>query len=85
MTAHLKGDTQALRPWLREGVYNKLAADIRARKHDGHVFDHNLLGIDENNVIMRVVESGEAVVVVVYMVQQINCIRNREGEVVEVR
>ena len=28
--AHLVGDTMALKPWLGEAVYNKLAADIRA-------------------------------------------------------
>jgi hypothetical protein len=30
--SHLMGDTTALRPWLKDGVYNRLAAEIRARK-----------------------------------------------------
>ncbi len=30
--AHLKGDTVALKPWMGEGVYSNLAADIRIRK-----------------------------------------------------
>lgn len=82
--AHLQGNTTALKPWLGEAVYNKLAADIRTRKHDGIVFDANLLDIDENQVIMRYLENGSPVIVVVYMVQQINCIRNRKGEIIEV-
>lgn len=82
--AHLMGNTNALKPWLGEGVYNKLAADIRARKHDGIVFDCNLLDIDENRLIVRFLESGGPVIVGVYMVQQINCIRNRKGEIIEV-
>jgi import inner membrane translocase subunit TIM44 len=82
--AHLRGDTAALKPWLGEAVYNKLAADIRVRKTDGYVFDSNLLGIDENQMIMKLVEGGSPVIVVVYMVQQINCIKNRKGEIVEV-
>ena len=83
--AHLLGNTSALKPWLAEGVYNKLAADIRARKHDGIVFDATILDIDENQIIMRFLENGGPVIVVVYMVQQINCIRNRKGEITEVR
>jgi import inner membrane translocase subunit TIM44 len=82
--AHLQGNTSALKPWLGEAVYNKLAADIRTRKHDGIVFDPKILDIEENQVILRHVESGSPVIVVVYMVQQINCIRNRKGEIIEV-
>lgn len=82
--AHLMGNTAALKPWLGEGVYNKLAADIRTRKHDGIVFDTNILDIDENQIIMRFLENGGPVIVVVYMVQQINCIRNKKGEIIEV-
>lgn len=83
--AHLQGDTATLKPWCGEAVYNKLAADIRTRKHDGIVFDSNILEIEENQTIMKVVESGRPVIVIVFMVQQINCIRNRENEIIEVR
>ena len=82
--AHLAGNTSALKPWLGEAVYNKLAADIRTRKHDGIVFDTNILDIDENQMMVRYLENGAPVIVGVYMVQQINCIRNRKGEIIEV-
>jgi hypothetical protein len=42
--AHLEGDTRALKPWCGEAVFNKLAADIRERKKEGHQFDTNILG-----------------------------------------
>lgn len=83
LKSHLIGDTKALKPWLGEAVYNKLAADIRARKHDGISFDPNILDIEENQIIMKFLENGGPVIVVVYMVQQINCIRNRKGEITE--
>eukprot|EP01034_Spumella_vulgaris_P028987 gene28987-35952_t len=84
LKAHLMGDTIALKPWLGEAVYSKLSADIRARKHDGIVFDSNILEIDENQMVLKFMDNGGgAVIVVVYMVQQINCIRNREGEIIE--
>lgn len=81
--AHLQGDTKSLRPWLGEGVYNKLAAEIRARKGDGIKFDSNILDIEENQIVLRFLENGGPVIVVVYMVQQINCVRNKKDEIVE--
>ena len=81
---HLEGNTKSLKPWLTEGVFSRLSAEIRARKADGIVFDTNILEIDENTVLLRFLETGEAAILVIYMVQQINCIRNTAGEVVEV-
>lgn len=82
--AHLEGDLKTLKPWLGEAVYNKLAADIRTRKNDKIVFDANILNIDENQVIMRYLDDNGPVIVCIYMVQQINCIR-KNGEIIEVR
>lgn len=81
---HLEGDTRSLKPWLTEGVFSRLSAEIRARKKDGIVIDSNILDIDENTVMLRFLETGEAAILVIYMVQQINCIRNTAGEVIEV-
>lgn len=81
--AHLEGDLKTLKPWLGEAVYNKLAADIRTRKNDKIVFDANILNIDENQVIMRYLDDQGPVIVCIYMVQQINCIR-KAGEIIEV-
>lgn len=82
--AHLEGDLKFLKKWLGEAVFNKLAADIRMRKSDGITFDPTILDIDENQLIMRYIEGGGPIIVGVYMVQQINCIKNRKGEIVEV-
>lgn len=80
--AHLCGDPKVLKPWLGEGVYNKLAADIRIRKEEGITFASEILELDENQVIMSFHDS-EPIIVVSYAVQQINCIRNRQGEIIE--
>ena len=82
--AHLTGNIKNWKDWLGEAVYEKLSADIRARKTDGYSFDPNILGIDDNMMVLRILDSGSPVVVVVYSVQQINCIKNREGEIIEV-
>ena len=82
--AHLRGNLRAWKDWLGEAVYEKLAAEIRARKADGISFDPHVLDIHDNQIIMKLLEGGNPVVVIVYMVQQINCIRNREGEIIQV-
>ena len=84
LKAFFLGDIKSLKPVCGEAVYNKLSADIRARKADGLKFDSNLLSIDQNQLILKLVEETGPVIVGVYMVQQINCIRNRKGEIVEV-
>jgi len=83
--AHLQGDTIFLKKWLTEGVYSKLSADIRIRKQDGYIFDSNILEVDERQLILKILEDSSPVIVAVYMVQQINCIKNRQGEIVEVK
>ena len=37
LRAHIQGDSKALKPWLKEAVYNKLSAEIRMRKQDGAI------------------------------------------------
>lgn len=81
--SHLKGDLKVLKQWMGEAVYSKLAADIRMRKMEGITIDTNILDIEENQFIMKHLESGETVIVTVYMVQQIHCVRNKAGEIVE--
>ena len=66
-------------------MYNKLASEIRLRKGDGIVFDPNILDIDENQVIIKHLENEGPVIVGVYTVQQIHCVRNKKGEIVDVR
>jgi hypothetical protein len=61
-----------------------MIVSIVQRKSDGYVFDPNVLEVDENQIIIRLLDGEGPVIVVVYMVQQINCIKNKAGEIVEV-
>ncbi len=82
--AHLEGNTKALKPWLGEACYKKLAADIGARRADGLTFDSNIIEIDENKISCNFLEErGYPVVQAVYAVQIINCVKNKKGEIVE--
>jgi len=80
--AHLSGDSKVLKPWLGEAVYNKLTADIRIRKQEGITFSDHILELDENQVLMSFHEQ-EPLIVVSYAVQLINCIRNKQNEIIE--
>ena len=80
--AHLTGDIELLGEHLGEGVLNKLTQDIKLREDDKIEFDANILDIDENQLEMKYREDIGPVVVCVYMVQQINCIR-KKGEIIE--
>ena len=80
---HLSGDTKVLKPWLGEGVYNKLSEDIRIRKQEGITIDNHILELDENQILMSFHDS-DPIIVVSYAVQQINCIRKKD-EIVEGR
>ena len=82
--AHLTGDKVFLAQHLGEGVLNKLTQDIKLREDDKIEFDSNILDIDENVIQMKYMEDNGPVVVCVYMVQQINCIRKgKDREIIE--
>ena len=57
-------------------MYHKLAADVRARKSDGHYFDPNILRISENRVIMKLVEDTGTISIIysMYMVYIYVCV-----------
>ena len=80
--AHLDCDLDTLSENLNEGVYNKLAQDIKIRQSDKIEFDPNILDIDESRVEMKLMDGTGPVILAIYMVQQINCIR-KNGEVIE--
>lgn len=82
--AHLGGDFKVLRDWCGEGVYNKLAADIRTRKNDKLEFNDSILNVDEMEAVFKVNDQDNVPYVIVgYQVQQINCIK-KAGEIIEV-
>ena len=83
ITAHLEGDIEYLEQgFLGEGVLNKLSTDIKLRNEDSITFDTNILDIDEMEVHMKILENDTPMVLIQYLVQQINCVR-KKGEIIE--
>jgi import inner membrane translocase subunit TIM44 len=47
----LKGKTNQLKPWLADGVFNRIAAEIQARKQEGVQIDTHVLGIMNSDIL----------------------------------
>ena len=85
VSAFIRGDTVALKPWLSEGLLSRLAHEIRLRKEEGLRYDDaKIMDVEKMEIIAVQAEDNRAPIVVCqFMTQQINCIRNKEGDVVE--
>ena len=83
--AFIQGDTMKLKPWLSEGLFSRLSHEIRLRKEEGLVYDDaQITDCEKVEIIaVQVDEQRSPILVVQFMTQQVNCVRNREGDVVE--
>lgn len=81
MRLFLEGRIKDLEPFLGEAVYNKVAAEARARKKEGVYVDSNVLGIMNAEILScnpDTVNKGSPIIVLHFMCQQINCVRKKE-------
>ncbi|EEY68783.1 Mitochondrial Protein Translocase (MPT) Family [Phytophthora infestans T30-4] len=84
LEAFLRGNSRDLKKWFGEAAYSRMNIAIRERKSEGLVMDPHVLSIDNVEVIEATAEDKQAPIILMrFQAQQINCIRNREGEVVE--
>lgn len=87
MKLFLEGKVKDLKPHLGEAVYNKFAAEARARKKEGVYVDTNVLGIMNSDILScspGTVDNDSPIILMHFMCQQINCVRKSEtGEIVE--
>ncbi|TYZ67394.1 hypothetical protein PybrP1_010938 [[Pythium] brassicae (nom. inval.)] len=84
LEAFLRGNSRDLKKWFGEAAYSRINVAIRERKTEGLVMDPNVLSIDHVEVIEATAEDKQAPIILLrFQAQQINCIRNREGEVVD--
>lgn len=83
----LEGKINQLKPWLGEGVFKRLAAEMKAREKEGVQIDTHVLGIMNSEILKvepDVVNKGSPIIVLHFMCQQINCVRKKkDGEIIE--
>lgn len=85
MKLFLEGRTSELKPWLGEAVYNRLAAEARARKKEGVQMDTNVLAIMNAEILACEVEGSsvnvergsDPIILLHFMCQQIHCVRKK--------
>ena len=78
--AFAKGDTATLRPLLGDDVYDEFAAAIRERMAEGHIQETTIVALDAAEIISAEMRSSTARVTVKFVSQQINVVRDKEGE-----
>ncbi|GKY93836.1 hypothetical protein MPSEU_000350500 [Mayamaea pseudoterrestris] len=83
----LEGRINQLKPWLGEGVFKRIAAEIKAREKEGVEVDTHVLGIMNSEILAcepDEVEKGSPIIILHFMCQQINCTRRKkDGEIIE--
>mmetsp|Transcript_20713 Transcript_20713/g.48031 ORF Transcript_20713/g.48031 Transcript_20713/m.48031 type:complete len:395 (+) Transcript_20713:60-1244(+) len=83
----LEGRTNQLKDWFGDGVFKRVAAEIAARKKEGVEIDTHVLGVMNSEILAvepDTVEKGSPIIMLHFMVQQINCVRKKEdGSIVE--
>ena len=75
-----KGDTATLRPLLGDDVYDEFAAAIRERMAEGHLQETTIVALDAAEIISAEMRASTARVTVKFVSQQINVVRDKDGE-----
>jgi len=83
LEAITRGDLEILEDWCYEAPFNVLATPLRQAMQMGYVLDSKVLDIDSLDLAMgKMMEQGP-VLVITFNSQQILCVKDREGKVVE--
>ncbi len=83
MSAYLKGDRDTLKELVTEEAYAMLNASILERETTGVTMDPNILAVNDVELFSAKLLEDAPVLIVSFSLQQINCIKNRAGDVVE--
>lgn len=83
--AYLRGDQDQLRNSCTEEAFAMLNASIRERDAEGIMMDTNILDIADVELTAGKVLEDSPVLIVSFNTQQINCLRNLTGDVIEGR
>ena len=83
LEAMIRGDLDILEDWCYEAPFNILATPIRQAKQLGYHFDSKVLDVDGIDLAMGKMMDQGPVLVITFSSQQILCVRNTKGEVVE--
>lgn len=84
LRAYLREDVKTLEEWCSEAAAGAVKAAINQRKAAGRKMDDNILSIDHMQIAAaKVVDKMGPLIVIQFMVQQIDCMYDLKGNVVD--
>jgi predicted lipid-binding transport protein (Tim44 family) len=81
--AFAKGDTVTLRPLLDSATYSSFEAAIRGRGERKEKAETTLIGFEASDIAAAELRGTEATVTVRFVSEQINVVRNVEGQIID--
>ena len=81
--AFAQGDAKTLRPLLSNDVYGDFSGAIEEREAAGQVLETTLVGITDAEIIEAELQGRTAFVTIKFVSEQVNVVRDGDGEVVE--
>ncbi len=83
LNGYASGDTGTLRALLSNDVYGNFAKAIQDREQAGHKMEDTLVGIMKSDLVEIYMEGTVAHVTVKFVSEQVNAVRDENGDVVE--
>lgn len=83
LSAYLAGDREKLADICTEDACRMLNASIREREAEGIIMDTNILDISDVELTAGRLLEDAPVLIVTFSAQQINCLRDRSGAIIE--
>jgi predicted lipid-binding transport protein (Tim44 family) len=81
--AFAKGDTATLRPLLDGPTYTSFEAAIRGRAERKEKAETTLIGFEASDIAAAELQGTQAVVTVRFVSEQINVLRNADGQIID--
>lgn len=83
LEAMTRGDLDILKDWCHEGPYNLFAIPIQEAYKKGYRIESKILDIDNVDLAMGKVMDQGPVLIITFTSQQMMCVKDRDGRVVE--
>ena len=83
ISAFAAGDTETLRPFLNDDVYDDFAGAIRERQEQDQILESTLVSINSADIIDARMRRRDAEITVSFVSEIINVLRDAAGEVIE--
>lgn len=83
LDAYARGDSKALRPLLSNDVFQDFDAAVKERDKAGRTLDTTLVNISSTEIIEAELQGRTAFVTVKFVSEQINVLRDSEGNVID--